>query len=236
MLQINTTRDYEDLRTGQIGIGYDTVIVEASAHYNVLSQTKYFWSMPFNMKFRDGKGSEIIIHPKEQTVYATYRSGKGLANGLPIGFKEYNVDYIGQAMANGNDVVSILGWLHTNRLIIDDENDLTFILSLRLNELTAKDQLKHLKLNVHRRTYTKLQVKTFLDELSVLESITLVTKRSVNGLNDVEFDEFIKNQEISDKWVQEIVDDGVVYKLKPKEATGIIAAVKKFFRKIFGWK
>lgn len=238
MLQINTTFQYEELRAGEIGIGYDVVIVEPSAHRSVLSQPKFFWSVPFNMKFRDGKGSEITINPKEQSVHATYRSGRGWTYGLPMIFKEYIIDFIGQAVADGSDIYTILEWKNTSRLAIDDENDLTFNLFERLNEMKAKEQLKHLKLNVHHRTYTKLQVKKFLEELPVLESITLVTKRSVNGLNEEEFNEFVKNQEIPEKWEQKNFDDGVVYQLKPKKQPtgGIIEAIKNFFKKIFGWK
>lgn len=237
MLQINTTLQYDALRTGKIGPGSDIVIVHPAAQMSVLSEPRYFWCVPFTMKFRDGKGSEVVINPKEQTVHATYRSGRGWTYGLPLIFKEYTVDFIGQASADGSDIHSILEWTHTNRLVIDDENDVTFSLFERLHEMKASHQLMHVKLNVHRRTYTKLQVKKFLETLTALESITFVTKRSVNGLNDGEFNEFVKNQEISEKWEQKNLDDGVIYQLKPKkEETGIIAAIKKFFKKIFGWK
>lgn len=233
VLQINTRDEFENFRTGKIGAGYDTIIFEASSHDNVLSQPKYFWSMSFHMIFR-GVSGEITMNAKEQSVVAAFSSSTGPLFGLPVVYKDYNVELHGKASIDGSDVFSIASWTQANRIAIDDGNDLTHRLLQKIDELKPLNQLKHLQLNVHHRTYKTVDVKKFLDALTALESMTFGTKRPGSELNEAELKEFVQNQTIADNWEHAINENGVVYKIKHKRTW--YQKVVDFFKKIFGWK
>lgn len=181
------------------------------------------------MIFR-GVDGEISMHPKDQWVFGTFNSSSGLLYGLPLVFKDYNVEYHGDASTDGSDVFSITSWTQAERILINDGHDLTHILLQHTEELKKLNQLKHLQLNIHRNTYKIVEVKKFIEALTKLESITFVTKRSGIALNEEEFKEFTQNQAIPDKWELAINDNGVVF--KPKRSW--FQKVVDFFKKIFG--
>lgn len=220
------------MRSGKISVGYDKVIVKNTAHSNVFTQAKYFWSVPYKMNFTNGQGTEILIDPSVQGVTATFQTGQSLLLGLPLVYKEYNVNYHDQAVAGGSDVYSILDWVHATHLVVKDENDLIYSLFQRHDELKKLKHLKHLEINVNRGSYKRLQVKTFLSELPALESATFVTRRSsVNALNETESKEFAQIQEIPKKWTWTLNGSGVVYKLKRSE--NVFTKIWNFLKKIF---
>lgn len=232
IITISTSIQYEELRSGKISVGHDKVIVKNTAHPNVFAQAKYFWSVPYNMNFTDGQGTDILIDPKLQGVTATFQAGHSLLLGLPLVYKEYNINYRNQAVAGGSDVYSILDWIHATHLVVNDENDLIYSLFQRHEELKNLKHLKHLEFNVNRGTYKRLQVKTFLGVLPALESATFVTKRtSGNALSDTESKEFVQIQEIPKKWSWTFNGSGVVYKLKRNE--NLFTKIWNFLKKIF---
>lgn len=232
VLHVNTTSEYEKLLTGEIGDGYDKIIVEAEAHGNVLGQPKYFWSRSMNMIFR-GKNGEVVMSPKKQSVSGTYNSGTGLLYGLPLVFKDYTVDYHGDAATDESDVYSIALWTHANRIVINDASDLSHQLYLKIDALKNLNQLKHLQLNLHRNTYKFVEVKTFLETLKSLETLTFgKTRRPGMELNEAELKEFAQKQAGLEKWEHKIDDNGIVFQLK----LSWIQKVVNFFKKIFGWK
>lgn len=235
---VTTSTELEALRTGKIGFGIETISVEATAQTNVLILPKYFWSYPYNaINFTDTKRNQVTIRPNERAAFAVFRAGRALSIGLPIVFRSYEIDFLGQATIDATDVESMLGWKYAERLAINDEHDLISRLADRMDDMKAMAGLKSFSLNVHRSSYRRLRVRTFLDALPALETATFVTKRAW-GLSDEQFEEFLKGQTIPEKWTQMVNDVGVTYTLKraEKEKESLIKKIINFFKKLFNPK
>lgn len=210
-MRIVTPVQYEQFKSGDIGKGYDVVRIESTAHPHILLEPKYFWNASSReIHFSDADGNRIALYPKWQAVLTFLRSGENLTLGIPTNYKDYRIMSVNEAKISLSDLDNILQWKNAIRLDISDRSDVPYLLSQRINELKAMEQLKLISLYIDRNSFQRLCVKPFLVELKSVESVNFLT----GSLDENEFQDFVTRQgSLGEKqWKLEIRDRLIIYR------------------------
>lgn len=179
-LIIETSAELEKLKQGHYDNQYKEVIIEGTASSDLLLEPQYFANTTFPrisfIEQHDPKFNLISLYNTVQMkkgAYAGFASGKNSLEGLPKDYLDYIVDFTWYAKPTDSNINTILGWRTIQKLYVGDKvrGDLVLTFSKRIDELSKLTDLSELKFDIDDRTYLKVNVGTFIDNLTSLKKL-----------------------------------------------------------------
>lgn len=169
---INSIESYEQFKLGQIGHGFETVMIEELVHPNLLFDAKLFANNPQSLiKMTDIDGNQVTLELRTRTVRAAYRSGRNLLAGLPENFDEYHVAAFDKASFTAADLDTMFRWKNVKRLRISGANDVAVKLTERINDFKELSYLENFAVDVSIKSYMQLNASKFLKGIKSLKVV-----------------------------------------------------------------
>lgn len=209
---IKTPAEYEQLKVGQIGVGYLAVFLEASIRPGIWDEIPNMLDSPHSqVRFYDERENEAILMLHEDRAIAMVANGDNMLAKLPASYRAYDIRYeSANATATPTaDLDAILSWTMAREISVKDHSDMAIDMMRRYKELRNLEMLHKLTLVVQRHSYKRLFVRKFLNHVSQLSVVEFVAGE---GMTRDELQEFADQQEPPYAYEAELEGDRVVYK------------------------
>lgn len=208
---IKTPEQYEQLKAGEIGVGYLAVFMEPSIHPGIWNEIPNMVNSPHSqVRFYDENDNEAILLINEKKAIAKLSSSDNMLVKLPSFYQTYDIRYESpDAKTTSADVDAILTWKMAVEISVEDYSDVAVDLMARFEKVRSLDSLKQLTLVVQRHSYKQLFVGTFLSHVSQLEKVEFLAGE---GLTSEELQAFVDQQEIPTAYEIHVKSDRVIYK------------------------
>lgn len=122
MLTISTPKEYEQLKSGEIGHIHRYIFIKPSANQNALRDIRFFANSNLNeIHFSDEMGNRFHLRPAERFAGARLIFSEGLLRFLPNDYRNYAI-FNGEAMSS-RDIDAILEWKWAEKIQIESESD-----------------------------------------------------------------------------------------------------------------
>lgn len=190
---------------GHFGHGYRIVVIEATAHPNVLAEPKYFEAAPFEqVVFVDAFGNKIIISPESKSVWASFTEGSAHLVGIPEAYKDYFITFGMNVPVTSADVDAILRWRSATDLRAIDHSNLASKLLDRIDAMSNMKVLECFSLELTSAACRQLDVNPFLKRLPALQHAHFTTE----ALTPHEVDVFVRRQDVNAaEWKLDIIEN-----------------------------
>lgn len=142
----------------------------------------------------DNGPDTIRIFPESRRAVINFRNGEIPLSGVPTDYLEYYVTLPPPLHVASID--SILQWKRVQRLSIRDVNGVALRLSRRIDELKQMTDLGELQLCIQGRTYSRIKVARFIDNLPSLQGIVLTGVH----MTKEDMKRFIEMSDIPSNW------------------------------------
>lgn len=178
--------------------GQRIVVIEGTAHPNVLAEPKHFENAPFEqVVFMDSFGNKIIISPELKSVWASFAEGSAHLAGIPESYKDYFITFGMNVPVTSADVDIILRWRCATDLRVIDHSDLASKLFERIDDMCNMNVLECFSLELTSDASLRLDVSPFLKRLPALQHAHFTTE----SLAPHEVDAFVHRQDVdANKW------------------------------------
>lgn len=212
-LLIDTPEKYNQLKQGQCDNKYRYVDITTEAHPDVLLQPQFFWNASFvKLKFissNEYKNNAIQIFPISKRAEIHFNIGDNPMSGVPNNYNEFFIYYwYPMAIPTDENINSILNWTEATRLrIYENQGHAAIKLMESIDKLDKLTKLNHLTLYMGPHTYDKINVATFIGNLSSLNEIIFIG----NDISDDQVKEFMEKNATPSNWRVWTIDNVVTY-------------------------